>query len=166
MKSIFCMNNLTTSIIYTKYIMFILTHILSIFVCQHYFPFLAFCSLCCCCCCCCCFSIFIGSFCLNFVFCLFLFSFLSVLIIFSWSCCSILLKSELVMMSDFYPRRFVTLTNLRPFKQKLLATALFIFSSPLSTSPQCQRVQKRLAENPKHSPNRKVFQFSYFSCTC
>ena len=46
----------------------------------------------------------------------FLFRFnLIFLVIFSWFCCNFLLHGELIMISNFLPRRFVQLTNLGTF---------------------------------------------------
>lgn len=85
----------------------------SILACQHYFLFLQrwFLFLC--------FTCYFG---FNFVFCLFFFCldliwFLFVLVILFCSCCSFLLLGELVIISEFFWRQFIILTNLRTFNK-------------------------------------------------
>ena len=127
MSSVFHVNNLTPGIINSKYKISMLAHCIystnkpfnltlfqkplykqgkPILLCQHYFNFLTKIFFC--------FIVFIGCFTFNFgLFSLGSIWFLSVLVIFSWSCCSFLLQNELIMILNFSPRPFVRSTYLR-----------------------------------------------------
>ena len=75
-----------------------------------------------------------------------------VLVIFSWYCCNFLLQGELIMTSNFSPRRFVKLSNMGIFKWKHLATLLWSASTSSVNS-----LKKGLWE-----PYRKLFHYPYF----
>ena len=75
-----------------------------------------------------------------------------VLVIFSWYCCNFLLQGELIMISNFSPRRFVKLSDMGIFKWKHLATLLWSASSSSVNS-----LKKGLWE-----PYRKLFHYPYF----
>ena len=75
-----------------------------------------------------------------------------VLVIFSWYCCNFLLQGELIMISNFSPRRFVKLSDMGIFKWKHLATLLWSASSSSVNS-----LKKGLWE-----PYKKLFHYPYF----
>ena len=86
---------------------------ISILVCKHCFLFFTNCF---------CFLVVTG--CFGFLFLWFQFN-----LNFINYCCNFLLQCELIMISDFSPRRFIRLIKLGTFK-KHLATLLWIFFSP------------------------------------
>ena len=84
--------------------------------------------------------------------------FLWALVIFSWYCCSFLLKSELLMILNF-PQinlKDLLIWGLLNRNNQLLCYG----SSPLHQSSQWI-ASKTLAENNKLAPNRKAFRCQY-----